>query len=114
MRTLLPLFARREAPALLRRDNGGAFIAGELKALLKEAAVASSFMDPGSPWQNGFLESFHSHRRDELRDQVAFASLFEIRSPLSIHRQWYNQERPHSSKVVWSVRYIADPLVSGR
>lgn len=97
MRTLLPLFARRGVPDFLRSDNGGEFIAGELKVLLKEAGVASYFIDPGSPWQNGFIESFHSHLRDELLDRVAFASLGEIRSHLSSHRLWYNQERIHSS-----------------
>lgn len=97
MRTLLPLFARRGAPSFLRSDNGGEFIADELKTLLKEAEVASYFIDPGSPWQNGFIESFHGHVRDELLDRVAFATLGEIRSHLSTHRLWYNQERPHSS-----------------
>lgn len=97
MRTLRALFARREAPTFLRSDNGGEFIAGELKTLLKEAGVASCFIDPGSPWQNGFIESFHSHLRDELLDREAFVSLAEIRHRLSRHRLWYNRERPHSS-----------------
>jgi putative transposase len=97
MRTLLPLLARRGTPAFLRSDNGGEFIAGELKALLSEAGVASYFIDPGSPWQNGFIESFHSRLRDELLNREAFASLAEMRLRLASHRNWYNQERIHSS-----------------
>jgi putative transposase len=97
MRTLLPLFARRGTPAFLRSDNGGEFIAGELKSLLTEAGVASYFIDPGSPWQNGFIESFHSRLRDELLNREAFASLAEMRLRLASHRDWYNQERIHSS-----------------
>ena len=86
MRTLLPLFARRTVapsdvhrgtPAFLRSDNGGEFIAGKLRSLLEEAQVTSYFIDPGSPWQNGFIESFHSHLRDELLDREAFATLWE-------------------------------------
>lgn len=97
MRTLLPLFARRGTPAFLRSDNGGEFIAGELKSLLTEAGAASYFIDPGSPWQNGFIESFHSRLRDELLNREAFASLAEMRLRLASHRDWYNQERIHSS-----------------
>jgi transposase InsO family protein len=97
MRTLLPLFARRGTPEFLRSDNGGEFIAGQLKQLLEEARVASYFIDPGSPWQNGFIESFHSHLRDELLNREAFATLTEIRHQLASHRLWYNQERIHSS-----------------
>jgi putative transposase len=106
MRTLLPLFARRTVapsdvrrgtPAFLRSDNGGEFIAGELKSLLTEAGVASYFIDPGSPWQNGFIESFHSRLRDELLNRETFASLAEMRLRLVSHQNWYNQERIHSS-----------------
>jgi transposase InsO family protein len=97
MRTLLPLFARLGGPTYLRSDNGGEFIAGELQSLLREAGVASYFIDPGSPWQNGFIESFHSHLRDELLNREAFASLAEARLRLASHRLWYNQERIHSS-----------------
>lgn len=97
MRTLLPLFARRGTPEFLRSDNGGEFIAGELKQLLEEAGVSSYFIDPGSPWQNGFIESFHSHLRDELLNREAFATLTEVRHRLASHRHWYNQERIHSS-----------------
>lgn len=101
MRTLLPLFARRGAPEFLRSDNGGEFIAHELRALLEQAGVTSYFIDPGSPWQNGRVpsgcESFHSHLRDELLNRETFATLTEIRQRLASHRLWYNQERVHSS-----------------
>ena len=95
--TLLPLFAKRGAPAFLRSDNGSEFVAHDLKALLGTAGASSYYIDPGKPWQNGYVESFHSRLRDELLDREAFASVLEAGLRLERHRHWYNQERPHSS-----------------
>jgi putative transposase len=97
MGTLLPLLARRGSPLFLRSDNGGEFVAEDLKTLLKGVGVSSRFIEPGHPWQNGFIESFHGRLRDELLDREAFVSLAETRVLLERHRVWYNRERPHSS-----------------
>ena len=95
--TLVGLFRERGRPAILRSDNGGAFIAGEVQTLLASEASAPFFIDPGKPWQNGFVESFQGRLRDELLDREAFGSLAEARVRLETHRHWYNDERPHSS-----------------
>lgn len=97
MGTLLPLFAKRGVPLFLRSDNGGEFIAEDLKILLKGVGASSRFIEPGSPWQNGYIESFHSRLRDELLNRETFVSLVEARVLLEQHRLWYNAERPHSS-----------------
>lgn len=97
MGTLLTLFAKRGVPQFLRSDNGGEFIAGDLKILLKGVGASSRFIEPGSPWQNGFIESFHGRLRDELLNRETFVSLVEARALLERHRLWYNRERPHSS-----------------
>jgi putative transposase len=94
---LLPLFAERGAPAFVRSDNGGEFIATEVKAALSAAGATPAFIAPGSPWQNGFVESFHGKLRDECLDREAFASLRETQVCLEQHRRFYNEERPHSA-----------------
>jgi putative transposase len=54
-------------------------------------------IDPGCPWQNGFVESFHGKLRDELLDREIFLSVAEAQVRLETHRHWYNEGRPHSS-----------------
>ena len=97
MGTLLPLLAKRGTPLFLRSDNGGEFIAEDLKTLLKGVGTSSHFIEPGHPWQNGFIESFHGRLRDEFLDREVFVSLAETRVQIEVHRLWYNRERPHSS-----------------
>jgi putative transposase len=95
--TLVGLFGERGQPAYLRSDNGSAFIAGEVQTLLARRGSRPFFIEPGKPWQNGFVESFHGKLRDECLDREAFASLAEARVVLEAHRRWYNAERPHSA-----------------
>lgn len=97
MEALSERFQQRGAPTYLRSDNGGEFIAEGLARLLAQAQVTSHFIEPGSPWQNGFIESFHSRLRDELLNREAFLSVKEAQVRLEAHRLWYNAERPHSS-----------------
>ena len=73
------------------------FIARAVQALLAWEGSAPFFIEPGKPWQNGFVESFHGRLRDELLDREAFGSLAEARVRLEAHLHWYNEERPHSS-----------------
>jgi putative transposase len=96
MGTLLPLLAKRGSPLYLRSDNGGEFVAEDLKTLLKGVGAVSRFIEPGHPWQNGFIESFHGRLRDEFLDREVFVSLAETRVQIEVHRLWYNRERPHS------------------
>jgi putative transposase len=92
-----PLFRERGAPAFVRSDNGGEFIAAEVREALKAAGATPAFIAPGSPWRNGFVESFHGKLRDECLDREAFASVRETQVCLEGHRRFYNEERPHSA-----------------
>jgi putative transposase len=97
LEALSALFLQRGTPTFLRSDNGGEFIAGSLAGLLAEANVDARFIDPGKPWQNGFIESFHGRLRDELLNRETFLSVKEAQVRLEAHRLWYNQDREHSS-----------------
>lgn len=74
---LLPLFRGRGAPAFLRSDNGGEFIANAVKEALVAAGASPLYIDPGSPWQNGFVESFHGKLRDEFLEAETFLNIKE-------------------------------------
>ena len=95
--TLVPLFRERGAPGFLRSDNGGEFIANEVKEALTTAGASPFYIDPGSPWQNGFVESFHGKLRDEFLDAETFRNIGEAQVCLQGHRRFYNEVRPHSS-----------------
>lgn len=95
--TLRRLFARHGAPDHIRCDNGGEFIADAIKEFLKEEKIKALYIDPGSPWQNGYVERFHGTLRTELLDRELFASLLEAEVLATEYRDEYNQDRPHSS-----------------
>ena len=88
---------RGQGPMFLRMDNGPEFIADTLQDWCKEVGIDASYVDPGSPWQNGRIESFNSRLRDELLSREIFDSMWEIRTMLEEHRQDYNHYRPHSA-----------------
>lgn len=94
---LVPLFRERGAPGFVRSDNGGEFIAAEVKEALRLAGATPAYIAPGSPWQNGFVESFHGKLRDECLDREVFVSVKETQVCLEGQRRFYNEERPHSS-----------------
>ncbi len=94
---LCPLFLQRGAPAFVRSDNGGEFIAVEVRRALEAVGARPAFIAPGSPWQNGFVESFHGRLRDECLDREAFLTVRETQVCLEGHRRFYNEERPHSA-----------------
>jgi putative transposase len=91
------LFADRGAPAYLRSDNGPEFVALALKEWLRQKGVKTHYLDPGSPWQNAYGESFNDKFRDECLNQEVFHSVAEARIITNRWRQYYNEERPHSS-----------------
>ena len=84
-------------PKYLRSDNGSQFTATPVKIWLKAAAVGPAFIDPGSPWQNGFVESFHGKLRDECLSLEYFNSQKDAEVVIEQWRHAYNTERPHSS-----------------
>lgn len=96
--SLASLVQRRgAAPRYLRSDNGGEFVARAVQDWLADAGAATLYIAPGSPWQNGFVESFHGRLRDELLDREALGSLAEAKLIVEDWRRSYNEQRPHSS-----------------
>jgi putative transposase len=94
---LSQLFIKHGIPEHLRSDNGPEFIARHLRSWLAELNVQCSFITPGSPWENGFIESFNSRMRSELLDGEIFYNLHEAQVLIDRWRSFYNTIRPHSS-----------------
>jgi putative transposase len=84
------------APAYLRSDNGSEFIAKIVQRWLAENHIKTIYIEPGSPWQNGFVESFHGRFRDECLNREQLWTLTEARVVIGNYRCEYNQRRPHS------------------
>jgi transposase InsO family protein len=89
--------ARYGAPQYLRSDNGPEFIAYAIQDWLKGRAIKTLYIKPGSPWENGHIESFHDKLRDECLNRELFGTLAEARVILEGWRMEYNDRRPHSS-----------------
>ncbi len=83
-------------PQCIRSDNGSEFIAHKVKEELQRQKIAIVYIDPGSPWQNGHIESFHNRLRDECLNQELFLSVTEARVVIEQWRHRYNAEHPHS------------------
>jgi transposase InsO family protein len=84
-------------PAYIRSDNGSEFIAQLIRDWGLLTGVDTIYIDPGSPWQNGYIESFHSRFRDECLNREVLLSIPEAQVVFEAYRQFYNGERPHSS-----------------
>jgi len=91
------LFAVRGTPQHIRSDNGPEFVARAVCRWLERADVKTLFIAKGSPWENGYVESFNGKFRDELLDQEIFLSLAEARWVIDRWRLDYNHHRPHSA-----------------
>lgn len=85
------------APKHVRSDNGPEFVARAVRSYLAQNQIESLFIEPGSPWQTGYAESFHARLRDECLNLELFTSLFEAEVVIEKWRQHYNQERPHGA-----------------
>ena len=85
------------APRHLRCDNGSEFIAKRLQTWLLAAGIATRFIEPASPWQNGVNESFNGRFRDECLNREVLASVLEAQGLAQAFRDDYNTSRPHSS-----------------
>jgi putative transposase len=97
MLTLQYLFALRGAPEHVRSDNGPEFISKEIRRWLARASVDTLYIQKGSPWENGYVESFNGRLRDELLNREIFLSVPEARYVLDEWREDYNHRRPHGS-----------------
>ena len=91
------LMATRGVPAHIRSDNGSEFTATVVRDWLKNLGVKTLFIEPGSPWENGYVESFNGKLSDELLDREIFYSLREAKVLIEMWRKHYNTVRPHSS-----------------
>ncbi len=97
MHTLTGLFTRHGPPEYIRSDNGPEFTSRAIRDWLPRVDVQTLFIEPGSPWENGYCESFNGKLRDELLDREIFYSLREVQILTESWRREYNQVRPHSS-----------------
>ena len=95
--TLADLFIQRGAPAYLRSDNGPEFTATAVREWLERLRVQTLFIEPDSPWENGYVESFNGKLRDELPNREISYTLTEAEVLLERWRVHYNTKRPHSS-----------------
>jgi transposase InsO family protein len=96
-RIVARVIGRRGAPTKIRSDNGSEFICEVLSGWLSRAGSESIQVAPGSPWQNGYIESFHGKLRDEFLERVEFESVSDAVAKARWHRREYNTVRPHSS-----------------
>jgi putative transposase len=84
-------------PCRIRSDNGPEFAAQVVRSWLEETGSGALYVAPGSPWQNGYAESFQSKLRDEFLNREEFESEVQARALGSLWKEEYNTERPHSS-----------------
>jgi putative transposase len=91
------LFALRGSPRYLRSDNGPEFVSKRIKGWLAERKTGPLFIEPGSPWENAYIESFNSRLRNDFLNVEVFGSLKEAQVLAEEHRLEYNHRRPHSA-----------------
>ena len=115
--TLADLFLAYGIPEHIRSDNGPEFVAKAVREWLADLGVQTLFIEPGSPWENGYIESFNSKLRDELLNGEIFYTLKEAQILIADWRRLYNGLRPHSSlgnrppapeTIVWQGFALAD------
>ena len=97
LEVLYDLFCERGVPVHIRSDNGSEFTAQRVRTWLNKLSVKPLFIEPGSPWENGFIESFNGKMRDELLAGEIFYTLKEAQVLIEIWRKYYNTIRPHSA-----------------
>ena len=94
---LTDLFILRGSPAFIRSDNGPEFIAQAVRDWISAVGAKTAYIEPGSPWENGYCESFNGRFRDELLNGEIFYSLREAQIIIEEWRKHYNTKRPHSA-----------------
>jgi putative transposase len=97
LETLDELIQEYGNPEYIRMDNGSEFISKELRKWMYDHGIQPVYIEPGSPWQNGYIESFNGKFRDECLNQEIFLSKTEAQVVVDWWRQVYNSERPHQS-----------------
>jgi putative transposase len=109
---LARLAAKRGAPTSIRADNGPELTAAVLREWCRQGKTDTAYIEPGSPWQNPFVESFNSRMRDELLNTEVFTCLEEARVLADDWRQDYNANHPHSALGMMSPERFAASLRS--
>ncbi len=94
---LFDLFIFRGIPEYLRSDNGPEFVSKSIRRWLQISGVRTLYIEPGSPWENGYIESFNGKLRDELLNREIFDTVFEAKVLAERWKREYNTIRPHSS-----------------
>ena len=94
---LADLFILRGIPAHIRSDNGPEFVATALPEWVAAVGAKTAYIEPASPWENGYCESFNGKLRDELLNGEIFYTLNEAKIVIEAWRRHYNTVRPHSS-----------------
>jgi putative transposase len=97
VKVLTKLFELRGEPAFIRSDNGPEFVAKVVKRWPEASGVETLYIEPGSPWENAYAETFIGRFGDELLKREVFASLLEAKVLVEDYRNHYNQRRPHSA-----------------
>ena len=97
LEVLAELLVRHGPPEHIRSDDGPEFAATAVREWLARPGVGTLFIEPGSPWENGYCESLNGKLRDELLDRAIFYSLGEAQVPIEAWRRRYNTVRPHSA-----------------
>ena len=103
---LFYLFVFRSVPEYIRSDNGPEFTAKAVRRWLNDLEVTTLFIEPGSPWENGYIESFNGKLRDELLNRDVSIILIEATILIEEWRKEYNQVGPHSAFMSWSQYYL--------
>jgi putative transposase len=94
---LSDLFILRGVPGHIRSDNGPEFVAEAVRGWIAAVGAETAYIEPGSPWENGYCESLDGKLRDELLDGEIFYSLAEAKVVIEDWRRHYNTSRPHSA-----------------
>jgi transposase InsO family protein len=97
LEVLSELFITRGLPRYIRSDNGPEFVAKVVRSWLNRLGVGPLYIEPGSPWENGYVESLNGKLRDELLNREIFETLLEAQVLIERWRVEYNTFRPHSS-----------------
>ena len=87
----------RGSPEYIRSDNGSEFIAKRLRKWLQDVGVITTYIEPGSPWENGYCESFNARMRDEFLNGELFGNMYEAKVLTKRWVEYYNMIRPHGS-----------------
>ena len=109
---LAELFKTHGVPEHIRSDNGSEFVAQAIREWLKQIGVETLYIEPASPWENGYAESFHSRVRDEFMSCEIFENLRSARKQTDSWKEFYNEVRPHSSLGYLTPRQFSQQCVS--